>query len=126
MGDPVTLPPNPYHTNHELTPEHKILIGYLKGSPRGLTRVELSHRLALGDRTVRALIEDLVSAGILPVIADRTGGGEARYRIARVDEVDLVRREIEELEARLKSLGKRITGLRRAHQEYHGAGSLFS
>jgi hypothetical protein len=122
----VTSPPNPYHTNHELTPEHKVLIGYLKGSPRGLTRVELSHRLALGDRTVRALIEDLVSAGILPVIADRTGGGEARYRIARVDEPDLVHREREELESRALSLHKRSKGLLTAYQTFHGAGELFS
>ena len=54
----MTLPPNPCHTNHELTTEHKVLVGYLRGSPKGLTRVELSHRLGLGDRTVRALIDD--------------------------------------------------------------------
>jgi hypothetical protein len=98
----------------------------IKGSPRGLTRAELAYRLNQPDRAIRQLIEDAVASGRLPIVCDRTNGGEGRYRIARVDEVDLVRREIEELEARLKSLGKRITGLRRAHQEYHGAGSLFS
>ena len=122
----MTLPPNPYHTNHELTSDHKLLIGYLRGSPRGLTRVELTHRLNLGDRTVRALIEDLVAGGHLPIIADRSAGGEARYRIARVDEPDIVRKECEELESRALSLHARTKGLRNAYQSYHHAGELFS
>ena len=122
----MTLPPNPYHTNHELTSEHKVLIGYLRGSPKGLTRVELSHRLNAGDRTVRALIEDLVSGGHLPIIADRSGGGEARYRIARVDEPDTVRQSIEETESRIRALSRRNVGLRAAYQSFHHAGDLFS
>ena len=122
----MTLPPNPYHTNHQLTPQHKVIIGYLKGNPRGYTRVELSHRLGLGDRTVRAIIEDVVAAGIAPIIADRSNGGEARYRIARVDEPDVIHREREELESRALSLHKRSRGLLTAYQTFHGTGGLFS
>jgi hypothetical protein len=108
-----------------LSPEHKHLILQLKGNPKGLTREELQHRLRLGDRAVRQLVEDLVAFGHLPIVADRTAGGEARYRIAGRDEIELVTTEHHELQSRALSLHRRARGLLTAWQAYHQGGALF-
>jgi predicted ArsR family transcriptional regulator len=108
-----------------LTHEHKHLVLQLKGNPRGMTRTELAYRLRLGDRTVRQLIEDLVAGGHLPIVADRTDGGEARYRIAGRDEIDLVATEHHELVSRALSLHRRAKGLLNGWQSYHQGGALF-
>ena len=106
--------------NHEAE-----VLRWLQGVPRGLTRTELSYRLGQHDRTVRQAIEDLVSSGRAPIIADRSSGGEARYRIAGRDEHEAVREAHAELVSRAISLNTRARGLTIAFQAYHGAGSLF-
>jgi hypothetical protein len=108
-----------------LSHEHKHLILLLRGTPKGYTREELQHRLRLGDRAIRQLVEDLVAFGHLPIVADRTAGGEARYRIAGRDEIDLVNTEHHELQARALSLHRRAKGLLNAWQAYHQGGALF-
>ena len=109
----------------DLPLDHKALARQLRGNPRGLTRTELAHRLRLGDRAVRQLIEDLVAGGHLPIVADRTDGGEARYRIAGVNDIEAVTTEHHELQSRALSLHKRARGLLNAWQAYHQGGGLF-
>jgi hypothetical protein len=109
-----------------VTPDHDRLARLLKGEPRGLTRAQLTHRLRMSDRAVRALVEDVVASGTLPIINDRTSGGEGKYRIPRVDEVDAVNAEHAELYSRAIALHKRSRGLLNAFQTYHGGGSLFT
>lgn len=108
-----------------LTPEHAALERMLRGTPEGLTRQDLVWRLKLPDRKVRQLIEDLVAGGHLPIVADRTQGGEAKYRVPRADEIDLVNAEHAELQARAISLHERARGLVNAFQRHHATGSLF-
>ena len=98
----------------------------LKGNPNGLTRAELAYRLHQPDRAVRQLIEDTVAAGELPIVADRTNGGEARYRIAGKDEIDLITNEHHELTSRALSLHRRAKGLLLAWETHHATGNLFS
>jgi hypothetical protein len=97
----------------------------IRGTPRGLTRVELAHRLRMPDRAVRQLIEDAVASGKLPIVCDRTNGGEGRYRLARMDEIDLVNNESDELYKRAVSLHKRHRGLLTAFQTFYQGGGLF-
>ena len=97
----------------------------IRGNPRGLTRVELSHRLHLGDRTIRELIETAVADGRLPIVCDRTSGGEGRYRLAKMDEIELVNAESDELYKRAVSLHKRHRGLLTAFQTFYQGGGLF-
>lgn len=98
----------------------------MRGNPRGLTRTELAYRLRVPDRAVRQLIEDAVASGKLPIVADRTNGGDARYRLAGRDEIDLVNAEHGELLSRALSLHRRAKGLLTAWEHTHNAGSLFS
>jgi hypothetical protein len=97
----------------------------IKGSPRGLTRAELAYRLNTPDRAVRQLIEDAVASGKLPIVCDRTSGGEGRYRLAKMDEIDLINAEHTELHKRAVSLHRRSKGLLTAFQTYYQGGSLF-
>ena len=97
----------------------------IKGNPRGLTRAELAYRLNTPDRAVRQLIEDAVASGRLPIICDRTSGGEGRYRLAKMDEIDLVNAESAEHYKRAVSLHKRHRGLLTAFQNYYQGGGLF-
>jgi hypothetical protein len=97
----------------------------IKGSPRGLTRAELAYRLNQPDRAIRQLIEDAVASGRLPIVCDRTSGGEGRYRLAKMDEIDLVNAEHTELHKRAVSLHRRSKGLLTAFQTYYQGGSLF-
>jgi hypothetical protein len=101
------------------------LRAWLASSPRGLTREQLANVLHTDDRTVRRMIEDAVTSGELPVVCYRDGGA-GRYRIARADEVDLVRREHDELVERGRAAFARARGLVRAHQRHHHAGALFA
>jgi hypothetical protein len=105
-----------------LSPEHKHLILLLRGSPKGYTREELQHRLRLGDRAIRQLIEDIVAGGHLPIVSDNA---TAHYRIAGRDEIELVNTEHHELQARALSLHRRAKGLLTAWQAYHQGGALF-
>jgi len=98
----------------------------IKGSPRGLTRAELTYRLNQPDRTVRQLIETAVAEGKLPIVCDRANGGEGRYRLAKMDEIDLVNAEHAELHKRAVSLHRRSKGLLTAFQTYYQGGSLFT
>jgi hypothetical protein len=109
-----------------VTPDHERLARLLKGNPQGLTRAELTHRLRMSDRAVRALIEDTVASGALPIINDRTHGGEGRYRIPRADEVDAVNAEHAELYSRAIALHKRSRGLLNGFQTHYGGGTLFT
>jgi hypothetical protein len=108
-----------------VTPDHERLARLIRGEHRGFTRAELTHRLRMHDRQVRALIEDLVAGGHYPIVADRTAGGEARYRIARRDEIDLVNAEAAELRSRAVSLIKRAKGLENSFMTHHEMGALF-
>jgi hypothetical protein len=107
-----------------MTPEQHLTV-LLKGHRRGLTRAELSHRLRLPDRKVRQLIEDAIVQRGLPVVADRSAGGEARYRIAGQDEIELVNAEAAELHSRAASCRRRAENLKSAWLAYHNSGSLF-
>ena len=106
------------------TEEH--LDRLMRGEKRGFTRAELAHRLRIPDRAVRQLIEDQVASGTLPIVADRTAGGEARYRLAGKDEIDLVNAEHHELLSRAFSLHRRAKGLLIAWEHAHNTGNLFS
>ena len=97
----------------------------LKNNPRGYTREQLEVALHTNDRTVRHLIEDAVTSGELPIVCYRDGGA-GRYRIAGADEVDLVRREHDELVARGRASFARARGLLVAHEGYHHTGTLFA
>ena len=116
----------PAHVTLELTAGHKTLLTLLKSHRYGLTRAELAQRLRLSDRAVRALVEDLVAGGHVPVIADRTAGTDARYRIARSDEIDLVNAYHHETLSRAMSLHRRAKGLLDAFQSWHQGGNLFT
>ena len=97
----------------------------VRGAPKGYTRQELAHRLRIPDRQVRQLIEDAVASAALPIVADRTGGGEARYRLAGRDEIELVNTEVAEHHARAASSRRRAEGLRRGFMTFWETGSLF-
>jgi hypothetical protein len=97
----------------------------MRGNPKGFTRAELAYRLRLTDRQVRQLIEDAVASGALPIVADRTAGSDARYRIARMDEIDLINAEHHETLSRALSLHRRAKGLLDAFQTFHQGGNLF-
>jgi len=97
----------------------------LKGTPEGLSRDQIAARLNLTDRQVRQLIEDAVASGALPIVADRTAGSDARYRIARMDEIDLINAEHHETLSRALSLHRRAKGLLDAFQTFHQGGNLF-
>ena len=101
------------------------LRAWLTGNPRGYTREQLANVLHENDRTVRSMIEDAVTSGELPIVCYRDGGA-GRYRIAGADEVDLVRREHDELVARGRASFARARGLLRAHEGYHHTGTLFA
>lgn len=97
----------------------------LIGNPEGITR-EWAERLSgMTDRAFRQAMENVVASGWLPVVADRTAGGKARYRIAGPDETELVNSASREDHARALSLHKRSRGRVQAFQAHHGAGSLF-
>lgn len=97
----------------------------LQGNSRGLTRAQLVDRLRMTDRAVRKLIEDTVAESAWPIIADRTGGGEARYRIARADEWDAINRANAEDAERAKSLFRKAHGRRHAFLARYPNGALF-
>jgi predicted ArsR family transcriptional regulator len=108
-----------------VTPEEH-LDRLMRGERRGLTRAELAYRLRIPDRAVRQLIEDSVASGKLPIVADRTNGGEARYRLAGRDEIDLINAEHHELLSRALSLHRRAKGLLVAWEHTHNTGNLFT
>jgi hypothetical protein len=97
----------------------------LKGNPEGFTRTELAYRLNMPDRAVRKLIEETVAEGEWPIIADRTAGGEAKYRIARAHEHDLINQQNREDTARAISLHQKARGRRLAFERRYQAGGLF-
>ena len=106
------------------TEEH--LDRLMRGEKRGFTRAELAHRLRIPDRAVRQLIEDMVSSGTLPIVPDRRAGGEARYRFAGRDEIDLVTSYHGELISRALSLHRHAKGLLIAWEHAHNTGNLFT
>jgi predicted ArsR family transcriptional regulator len=105
--------------------ERDLLIQALRGEPGGFTRTELAHRLRLPDRAVRKLIEEVVAEGEWPVLADRTAGGEARYRIAQAHEYDAVNAANREDKARAISLHQKARGRYQAFARRYQTGSLF-
>lgn len=105
--------------------ERDLLIQALKGEPAGFTRTELTHRLRMPDRTIRKLIEDVVAEGEWPILADRTSGGEARYRIAQAHEYDAVNAANREDRARAISLHQKARGRYQAFARRYQTGSLF-
>ena len=107
-----------------MTPEDHLTV-LLKGHRNGLTRQELAHRLRMPDRAVRDLIADAITVLGMPIVADRSAGGEARYRIARSDEIDVINAEAAELHARAASCRRRAEHLKRAWLTFHDSGSLF-
>ena len=107
-----------------MTPEN-VLDNILKGNRAGFTRAELAHRLRQPDRKVRQMIEDAIVTRGLPIVADRTHGGEARYRIAGQAEIDLVNAEAAELHSRAASCRRRAENLKSAWLTFHNSGSLF-
>ena len=110
-----------------LAQEHRELARVLVGNPEGVTRQEGARRLGVSDRAFRQLVEDAVSSGWLPIVADRgrEGVSEAHYRIAKPHEADLVDQEAQQHYGRAVSLHKRARGLTQAFQATHAAGSLF-
>lgn len=109
----------------DLTEKHTRVARLLLGRPEGVTREEATLRLMMPDRAFRQLVEDITTSGWLPIVADRGNGGEARYRIARADETDLVNAASREDYARAVSLHKRSRGRVQAFQAHHSAGDLF-
>lgn len=107
-----------------MTPEHESLLRTLRGNHAGFTRFELAGRLGLHERSVRDLIEDIVAAGVEPIIAERIGNKKARYRIAQAHEHDLVNAANHEDYARAVSLHKKSRG-RLAAFERKYAPSMF-
>jgi len=105
--------------------ERDLLIQALRGNPAGLTRTELEYRLKMPDRAVRKLIEEVVAEGEWPVLADRTNGGEARYRIAQAHEYDAVNAANREDRARAISLHQKARGRYQAFARRYQTGSLF-
>ena len=97
----------------------------LRGERNGFTRAQLAARLNLADRAVRKLIEEAVTESSWPILADRAGGGEAHYRIARAHEWDAVNRANAEDTTRAISLNQKARGRLRAFQRRYSAGGLF-
>jgi len=97
----------------------------LFGNREGITREWAVRMTSMQDRTFRQCIEDIVSSGWLPIIPDRTAGGEARYRLLGPDEVELANAASQEDHSRAVSLHKRSRGRLEAFQHMHQAGSLF-
>jgi hypothetical protein len=108
-----------------MTPDDHLAV-LLKGNRQGYTRSELAYRLRVPDRKVRQLVEDAIVQHGLPLVADRSAGGEARYRLARSDEIDLVNAEHGELLSRALSLHRRAKGLLTAWEHTHNTGNLFT
>lgn len=109
----------------ELTARHRNVARLLLGRTEGVTREEAARRLDLPDRAFRQAVEEIVASGWLPVVADRTRAGEAKYRIAGPEEVELVNSASREDHARAVSLHKRSRGRLEAFRAHHSAGSLF-
>jgi hypothetical protein len=107
-----------------VTPDDHLAV-LLKGNKSGLTRAELAYRLRVPDRQVRDLIADAITSAGLPIVADRSAGGEARYRLARSDEIDVINAEAAELHARAASCRRRAENLKSAWLTYHNSGGLF-
>jgi hypothetical protein len=107
-----------------MTPEEH-LDRLMRGERRGLTRAELAYRLRIPDRQVRDLIADAITQAGLPIVADRSAGGEARYRLARSDEIDVINAEAAELHARAASCRRRAENLKSAWLTFHNSGGLF-
>lgn len=101
------------------------LLMLLRGHEDGFTRTELTYRLNLPDRAVRKLIEEAVAESEYPILCDRTGGGEGRYRIARADEWDAVNAANAEDTARAISLHRKARGRREAFARRYQSGGLF-
>jgi hypothetical protein len=108
------------------TPQHlATLKRLLTGEPKGFTRAQLANRLGVDDRQARDLVAEIVTLGIAPVVADRSAGGEARYRIAQAHEHHLVNEQCDEDYKRAVSLHQKARGRRSAFQKMHSAGDLF-
>ena len=107
---------------------HVALAEALLRWPEGLTRQQGAQQLNTSDREFRRLVESAVASGWLPIIPDRgtTGQEEARYRIARADEVELLNAQVSELKARAIASHERARGLRDAFLAHHSAGALFT
>lgn len=97
----------------------------LRGRPAGLTRDELTRHLNLPDRAVRKLVEEAVAESDWPIVADRSSGGEARYRIAQAHEYDVVNQQNAEDTARAISLHKKARGRLLAFQRRYQSCDLF-
>ncbi len=105
--------------------ERDHLVTLLRGVPGGLTRAELATRLDLPDRALRRLIEDAVSESDWPIVCERFGNTEGRYRIALASEWDVVNRANAEDTARAIALHRKARGRRNAFERRYAAGALF-
>jgi hypothetical protein len=112
----------------ELGESHERLAKELLRYHEGLTRSQGAQRLGVSDRVFRRLVVEVVAAAWIPIVADRGDPGqeEARYRIAKPDEVELLSRQVGELSARAISAHERARGLRQAFIDFHHSGSLFA
>lgn len=109
----------------DLDQRHETVARVLIGRPEGITRDQATYLTGLSDRAFRQCVEDILTSGWLPVIPDRSDGGEAHYRIAPIDDVDLVNAASLEDYRRAVSLHKRARGRVQAFQRMFQAGSLF-
>ena len=114
----------------ELGPVHEALARLVISNPEGITRQQGIQRLNLKgsdpDRELRDLVAEIVRSGWLPIIADRGASNrvEGRYRIARVTEVDALKREALEHHSRAMKSHLRSRGLVDAFQAHHHLGAL--
>ena len=109
----------------DLDHRHTAVAQLLMGWPQGVTRSEATRRLGMHDRAFRQAVEDITASGWLPIVPDRSNGGEAKYRIAGPTEVELVSNASQEDHSRAVSLHKRSKGRLEAFRAHHTAGSLF-
>lgn len=95
----------------------------LRGHPPGYTRDELAKRLALTDRPMRDLIEDVVADSDWPILPPPVTGGV--YRLAQPHEHELVNRANRQDTSRAISLHKKARGRQLAFERRYQAGALF-
>ena len=100
--------------------DHDRLTRLLMGNRDGFTDKELAARLNIGTRAARKLVAEVVTAGLLPIICDRTKPGDGLYRIALSHEYERVNRENAEDVARAASLHAKARGRSRAMETKYG------
>ena len=109
----------------DLDHRHTAVAQLLSGRPEGVTRRQAADRLPMSDRAFRQVIEDITASGWLPIVADRSDGGEAKYRVLAASEVELAEAASREDNSRAISLHKRARGRISAFRALHSAGNLF-